>query len=79
MQPYYEHKGIVIYHADSRDVLPDLPGADAIITDPVWTNAPTGIYAEDEQVRADMAWVNAGGWLDEEKLQRLERHGMWVR
>lgn len=44
MQPYYEHKGITIYHADSRDILPHLEGADAIITDPVWPNAPAGIY-----------------------------------
>jgi hypothetical protein len=31
--PYYERGGIVIYHGDSRDILPSLR-ADAVITDP---------------------------------------------
>lgn len=34
MQPYYEHGGITIYHGDCRDVLPDLPSADLVLTDP---------------------------------------------
>lgn len=33
MKPYYEHKGIVIYHGDCREVLPELE-ADAVVTDP---------------------------------------------
>jgi site-specific DNA-methyltransferase (adenine-specific) len=33
MQPYYDHEGITIYHADCRDVLPML-SADVVITDP---------------------------------------------
>ena len=31
---YYEHAGIVIYHADCRDVLPHLPKVDLVLTDP---------------------------------------------
>lgn len=36
MKPYYEHNGITIYHADCREVLPNLPDAsiDFIFTDP---------------------------------------------
>lgn len=36
MTPYYEHKGITIYHADCRDVLPALEGTeiDLVLTDP---------------------------------------------
>lgn len=34
MKPYYEEKGIVIYHADCRDVLPQLEPVDHVITDP---------------------------------------------
>ena len=36
MKPYYEDTqyGIVIYHGDCRDILPQLPKVDAVITDP---------------------------------------------
>lgn len=34
MMPYYEHAGITIYHGDCRDILPQLPNVDAVITDP---------------------------------------------
>lgn len=33
MKPYYEHKGITIYHGDCRDILPSL-AADVVVTDP---------------------------------------------
>lgn len=34
MKLYYESGGIVIYHADCRDVLPSLPKFDLVLTDP---------------------------------------------
>lgn len=36
MQPYYERNGIVIFHADAREVLPTLPAGlvDLVLTDP---------------------------------------------
>ncbi|HEX5326202.1 MAG TPA: site-specific DNA-methyltransferase [Acetobacteraceae bacterium] len=34
MKPYFERDGIVIYHADARDVLPTLEAVDHVITDP---------------------------------------------
>ena len=34
MTPYYEHAGIVIYHGDCRDVLPELEPVDLVLTDP---------------------------------------------
>lgn len=34
MTPYYEHKGITIYHGDCREVLPTLPKVDLVLTDP---------------------------------------------
>jgi site-specific DNA-methyltransferase (adenine-specific) len=34
MKPYYEHAGIVIYHGDCRAILPKLPKADLVLTDP---------------------------------------------
>jgi site-specific DNA-methyltransferase (adenine-specific) len=34
MKPYYEENGITIYHGDCREILPLLPEADLILTDP---------------------------------------------
>ena len=34
IKPYYEHKGIVIFNSDCRDILPHLPKVDAVVTDP---------------------------------------------
>jgi site-specific DNA-methyltransferase (adenine-specific) len=34
MNPYYEHAGITIYHGDCREILPQLPKVDLILTDP---------------------------------------------
>jgi site-specific DNA-methyltransferase (adenine-specific) len=34
MKPYYEHAGITIYHGDCREILPGLPSADLVLTDP---------------------------------------------
>jgi len=34
MKPYYDHKGITIYHGDCRDVLPGLGPVDHVICDP---------------------------------------------
>jgi DNA modification methylase len=39
LNPYYEHAGITIYHGDCREILPQLPKVDAVITDP-----PYGIF-----------------------------------
>lgn len=38
MRPYYEQDGVTIYHADCRDVLPEIT-CDRLICDPVWPNA----------------------------------------
>lgn len=34
IQPYYERDGIVIYHGDCRDILPELEQVDLVLTDP---------------------------------------------
>ncbi len=47
MKPYYEHAGITIYHGDCREVLPTLPKADLVLTDPpygVGASSGTGKY-----------------------------------
>jgi site-specific DNA-methyltransferase (adenine-specific) len=34
MKPYYDHAGITIYHGDCREILPELPKVDLVLTDP---------------------------------------------
>ena len=34
MEPYYERDGITIYHGDCREILPELPAVDLLLTDP---------------------------------------------
>lgn len=62
MKPYYERGGIVIYHGDSRDVLPALGKKfDAIVTDPPYA-VPT-VVAQGRSVTrnlGDMSIVEAG-------------------
>lgn len=41
MQSYYEDEAVTIYHGDSREILPKLPAADLVLTDP-----PYGIGAD---------------------------------
>jgi len=40
--PYYEHDGQTIYHADCRDILPELPKVDLVLTDPPYNAANIG-------------------------------------
>ncbi len=39
MKPYYSEGAVEIFCGDCREILPELPSGDAIITDPVWPNA----------------------------------------
>ena len=34
MKPYYDEDGITIYHGDCREILPELPKCDLLLTDP---------------------------------------------
>jgi hypothetical protein len=48
VKPYYEEAGIVIFHGDCREILPQLR-PDAIITDPVWPNCPANAIVGHER------------------------------
>lgn len=43
MTPYYEHKGITIYHGDCREVLPSIGVTGAMITDPPYLTAESDL------------------------------------
>lgn len=45
MTPYYESSdgAVVLYHGDSRDILPELGPVGAIVTDPPWPGVPGDI------------------------------------
>lgn len=38
MTPYYQERGITIYHGDARELILDMGSLGSIITDPVWPN-----------------------------------------
>jgi hypothetical protein len=50
MTPYYQDEaaGITLYCGDARDILPQLPPVDVIITDPVWPNAIPELAGSDD-------------------------------
>lgn len=43
MEPYYTDDWVTLYHSDFRDIIQDLT-YDCIITDPIWPNAPEGMF-----------------------------------
>lgn len=54
MKPYYEHGGMTIYHGDCREVLPEIPGAGLVVTDPPYVFG----------MMSTMHEGRAGGWGD---------------
>jgi len=41
--PYYHENGITIYNGDCRDILPQLPKVDLVLTDPPYTGLSGGV------------------------------------
>lgn len=54
MKPYYEQDGITIYHGDCREILPELPSVDLVVTDPPYVFGLASTNGEGK----------AGGWGD---------------
>jgi len=59
MTPYYEHAGISIFCGDCREILPQLPKCDLLLTDP-----PYGINAARDRNSQKWGWRDFGinGW-----------------
>lgn len=51
MTPYYQEKGITIYHGDCRDVLPTLEPVDLVLTDPIYGVSQVGVRHEGQPGR----------------------------
>lgn len=60
MKAYYEEKGITIYHADSREVLPSLPKVDLVLTDPPYG---VGMHAFDDDFETVNSLNECGGLI----------------
>ncbi len=53
MKPYYQDEAVTIYHGDCREILPDLPKVDLVLTDP-----PYGIDGSSGTVNVNRAKSN---------------------
>ncbi len=61
MKPYYEADGVTIYHGDCREILPQIPHADLVLTDP-----PYGIsYRSNHNSSRRGKWAK---WVRHENL-----------
>lgn len=68
MQPYYEANGIQIWHGDCRDILPSLPFADLILTDP-----PYGIGFASQPTKWQRLAEQKPEYWDEQPVQDLAK------
>ncbi len=69
-RPYYEDEWVTLYHGDARDVLPQLPHAHGIVTDP-----PYGVgFVYDGYEDTSEAWTN----LMNEIVPLLRAHADFV-
>ncbi len=57
MTPYYEEDGITIYHGDSFDLLHDLSGIGAVVTDPPYSSG--GAFRGDRAQQTTSKYVNS--------------------
>ena len=83
--PYYSDDRVTIYHGDSRLVLPQLTGIDAIIADPPYNvgyNYGDGV--DDRQTRQDyQGWCHSWFWWAKRLAKRIAispgiaNVGMW--
>lgn len=73
MKPYYEEKGITIYNADCREVLPTLPKVDLVLTDPPYVGMVGGYSFGDhggvaaktnESISIGDPWAASFDWAD---------------
>lgn len=75
-KPYYDDgKGIVIYHADCRDILPLLGPVDLVVTDPPYNVGKDYGTASDSLPAAE---YEAAMWEIVGQCRRIAPHQAWV-
>lgn len=57
MNPFYDEDGITIYHGDCFDLLHDLTGVDAVVTDPPYSSG--GAFRGDRAQQTSIKYVNS--------------------
>lgn len=57
MTPYYEDDAVTIYHGDCFDILHDLSGIGAVITDPPYSSG--GAFRSDRAMKTTTKYVNS--------------------
>lgn len=82
MKPYYQDEAVTIYHGDCRDILPELPKVDLVLTDP-----PYGIgeAAGKNKSRVQLAQPKDYGDLDwdnqpaaQDLIDKIRLYGKWA-
>jgi site-specific DNA-methyltransferase (adenine-specific) len=61
MKPYYDCDGITIYHGDCREILPELPKVDLVLTDP-----PYGVTQNKWDIPVDLKSL----WIELYKISK---------
>ena len=73
MKPYYQDEWVTIYHGDCREILPDLPKVDLVVTDPPYNLGKKYGPGTDDARPEDEYW----SWFDEvfQGISRLLDNG----
>lgn len=63
MKPYYQDKAVTIYHGDCREILPELPKVDLVLTDPPYgmtemSGRRLHAYRNPEKSKGRIGWSN---------------------
>jgi len=81
-EPYYEHGGITIYHGDCRDILPELPKVDLVLTDPPYASAVATVTTGWGKAKHGGSWgdMSLVGLMVEATLRPLSWPGqvLWM-
>jgi len=78
--PYYEDDAVTIYHGDCREILPELPRVDAVITSPPYntldpTASASGLHAE--RISGRNAFLDKQGGYPDQRPE--DEYQMWQR